>query len=170
MISVFIDGANLHSTLRALKSEMDYKKLLAYFGPDLLRINYYTAILPSGELSTIRPLLDWLAYNGYTVVTKEAKRWTDDSGNVKTKGNMDIEMAVDILEASLFSKRIWLFTGDGDFTYAVQRVKQRGCHVTVASTIRTKPGFIADELRRAADVFVDISDLNVYSTERAKWT
>lgn len=167
MISVLIDAANLHATLRAMRKEMDFKKLReVYFkkvvdshGLDSLRISYYSAVLPDGEVNTIRPLLDWLGYNGYTVVTKEGKKWTDPGGRVKVKGNMDVEMAVDIVEASTYSKFIWIFTGDGDFTYAVNRAKQRGCHVTVVSSIQSDPCFIADELRRAADVFIDLVDV-----------
>jgi uncharacterized LabA/DUF88 family protein len=159
MISVFVDGANLYSTSKALGVEIDFKVVRDIFGKDLLRINYYTAILPDGQYSSIKPMLDWMEYNGYTIVKKDAKEFFDSAtGRRKVKGNMDIEMAVDAREAASHCKDIWLFTGDGDFTYLVQALKRMGCKVTVVSSIKTQPSMIADELRRACDVFMELED------------
>src|SRR6187399_931787 len=160
-IALFIDGANLHATVKTLGFDVDYKRLLMEFGSQgtLLRALYYTAIIEDQEYSSIRPLIDWLDYNGFTVVTKAAKEFTDASGRRKVKGNMDIELAVDALELAEHVDQIVLFSGDGDFRSLVEAVQRRGVRVTVISTISSQPPMIADELRREADVFTDLVEL-----------
>lgn len=159
--AVFIDGANLHATSRGLDFDIDFKKLLAFFKSqgNLLRALYYTALDEDSEYSSLRPLMDWLDYNGYQMVTKPAKSFYDDEGRKKIKGNMDIEMAVDILEMCDRLDHAVLMTGDGDFCALVAAVKRRGCKVTVISSTQTQPSMVADNLRRAADVFIDLADL-----------
>ena len=160
-IAVLIDGANLHATAKTLGFDIDYKRLLMEFQRrgTLLRALYYTAIIDDQEYSSIRPLIDWLDYNGYTVVTKAAKEFTDASGRRRVKGNMDIELAVDAMELAEHVDQIVLFSGDGDFRSLVERVQRRGVHVTVVSTISNHPPTIADDLRRQANVFIDLADL-----------
>ena len=116
-----------------------------------MRAFYYTALIEDQEYSSIRPLLDWLDYNGYTVVTKPAKEFTDSTGRRKVKGNMDIELAVDMMELAPHVDQIVLFSGDGDFRPLVEAVQRRGVRVSVVSTISTQPPMVADELRRQAD-------------------
>lgn len=160
-IALFIDGANLYATAKTLGFDIDYKRLLREFQSrgNLLRAFYYTAIVEDQEYSSIRPLIDWLDYNGYTVVTKATKEFVDQSGRRKVKGNMDIELAVDAMELANYVDHIVLFSGDGDFRSLVEAVQRRGVRVTVVSTISTQPPMVADELRRQADVFLDIADL-----------
>ena len=160
-VAVFIDGANLYAATRTLEFDVDYRKLLAEVRSwgRLLRVFYYTAIVEDDEYSSIRPLLDWLDYNGFTVVTKNAKSYTDDTGRRKIKGNMDIELAVDALEIAPHIDRAVIFSGDGDFTRVVEAMQRKGVHVTVVSTLATKPPMIADELRRQCDEFIDLSTL-----------
>ena len=160
-IALFIDGANLHSTARTLGFEIDYKRLLKEFDGRgiLLRAFYYTAIIEDQEYSSIRPLTDWLSYNGYTVVTKATKEFVDASGRRKVKGNMDIELAVDAMELAQQVDEMVLFSGDGDFRSLVEAVQRRGVRVTVISSIASHPPMIADELRRQADVFTDLVEL-----------
>lgn len=160
--ALFIDGANLYATTKSLGFDIDYKRLLKEFQSrgNLLRAFYYTALIEDQEYSSIRPLLDWLDYNGYTVVTKPAKEFTDAMGRRKIKGNMDLELAVDVMELSDHLDHIVLFSGDGDFRPLVQSVQRKGVRVTVISTISTQPPMIADELRRQADVFIDLQDLS----------
>ena len=157
-IALLIDGANLYSTSKALGFDIDYKRLLKEFQSrgTLLRAFYYTAIIEDQEYSSIRPLIDWLDYNGYTVVTKATKEFIDASGRRKVKGNMDIELAVDAMELAEHVDQIVLFSGDGDFRSLVEAVQRRGVRVTVVSTISTQPPMIADELLRQADVFIDL--------------
>jgi len=157
-IALFIDGANLYATAKSLGFDIDYKRLLQEFQGKgyLLRAYYYTALAEDQEYSSIRPLIDWLDYNGYTVVTKPTKEFVDVAGRRKVKGNMDIELAVDVMQMAESVDHIVLFSGDGDFRYLVEAVQRKGRKVSVISTLSTQPPMIADELRRQADFFVDI--------------
>ena len=154
-IALFIDGANLYATAKSLGFDIDYKRLLREFQSRgyLLRAFYYTAVIEDQEYSSIRPLIDWLDYNGYSVVTKATKEFVDQTGRRKVKGNMDIELAVDAMELAEHIDHMVLFSGDGDFRSLVEAVQRRGVRVTVVSTISTQPPMVADELRRQADVF-----------------
>ncbi|WP_322517244.1 NYN domain-containing protein [Rhodopseudomonas palustris] len=160
-IALFIDGANLYATAKTLGFDIDYKRLLKEFHGrgTLIRAFYYTAIIEDQEYSSIRPLIDWLDYNGYTVVTKATKEFIDASGRRKVKGNMDIELAVNAMELAEHIDQMVLFSGDGDFRSLVEAVQRRGVRVTVISTISSQPPMIADELRRQADVFTDLVEL-----------
>jgi uncharacterized LabA/DUF88 family protein len=160
-IALFIDGANLYAAARALGFDIDYKSLLALFSSkgQLVRAYYYTALMEDQEYLPIRPLVDWLDYNGYTMVTKPTKEFTDSTGRRKIKGNMDMELAIDVMEMAEHLDHIVLFSGDGDFRRLVEAVQRRGVRVTVVSTFRSQPPMVADELRRQADVFVELSEL-----------
>ena len=160
-IALFIDGANLYATAKTLGFDIDYKRLLEIFQSrgTLLRAFYYTTIIEDQEFSSIRPLIDWLDYNGYTVVTKATKEFIDASGRRKVKGSMDIELAVDAMELAAHMDQMILFSGDGDFRSLVAAVQRRGVRVTVVSTIATQPPMIADDLRRQADAFIDLREL-----------
>ena len=158
-VALFIDGVSLHATSRTLGFDIDFKRLLKEFEDrgSLLRAFYYTSMIEDQEYSSIRPLTDWLSYNGYTVVTKAVKEFTDASGRRKVKGNMDIELAVDAMALADQIDQMVLFSGDGAFRYLVEAIQRRGVRVTVISTISTQPPVIADELRRQADVFMDLA-------------
>jgi uncharacterized LabA/DUF88 family protein len=160
-IALFIDGANLYATAKALGFDIDYKRLLALFRTkgQLVRALYYTALAEDQEYSSIRPLVDWLDYNGYTMVTKPTKEFTDALGRRKIKGNMDIELTVDAMRLVDRLDHIVLFTGDGDFRALVAALQQSGRRVSVVSTLQTQPPMVADELRRQADQFIDLADL-----------
>lgn len=160
-IALFIDGSNLYAAARALGFDIDYKKLLDFFSTKgrLIRAFYYTALVEDQEYSPIRPLVDWLDYNGYTMVTKPTKEFTDAMGRRKIKGNMDIELAVDLMEMAEHIDHAILFSGDGDFRSLVEAVQRKGVRVTVISTVQSQPPMVADELRRQADHFSDLSDL-----------
>jgi uncharacterized LabA/DUF88 family protein len=160
-IALFIGGANLYATAKTLGFDIDYKRLLKEFQSrgTLVRAFYYTAVIEDQEFSSIRPLIDWLDYNDYTVVTKATKEFIDASGRRKVKGNMDIELAVDAMELAEHVDQIVLFSGDGDFRSLVEAVQRRGVRVTVVSTISSQPPMVADELRRQADIFTDLLEL-----------
>lgn len=160
-IALFIDGSNLYAAARALGFDIDYRKLLDFFATKgrLIRAFYYTALVEDQEYSPIRPLVDWLDYNGYTMVTKPTKEFTDASGRRKIKGNMDIELAVDLMEMAESIDHAILFSGDGDFRSLVEAVQRKGVRVTVVSTVQSQPPMVADELRRQADHFTDLCDL-----------
>ncbi|MBU0726757.1 MAG: NYN domain-containing protein [Alphaproteobacteria bacterium] len=159
--ALFIDGANLYAAARALGFDIDYKRLLQYFSQKgrLLRAFYYTALIEDNDYSPIRPLVDWLDYNGYTMVTKPTKEFTDSAGRRKIKGNMDIELAIDVMEMAEHIDHIVLFSGDGDFRRLVEAVQRKGVRVSVVSTVRSNPPMVADELRRQADSFIELQEI-----------
>jgi uncharacterized LabA/DUF88 family protein len=161
-LALFIDGTNLYSVARALGFDVDYRRLLEEFRKRgvLVRAYYYTTLVDDQEYTPLRPLVDWLDYNGYRLVTKSAREFTDSQGRKRWRGDMDVEIAVDMMEmAAAGCDHLVLFSGDGDFRYVVQAVQRRGARVTVISTVRSQPPLIADELRRQADCFVDLADL-----------
>lgn len=160
-LALFIDGSNLYAAARALNFDIDYKKLLGEFATrgKLVRAYYYTALMENEEYSPIRPLVDWLDYNGYTMVTKPTKEYTDATGRRKIKGNMDIELAVDAMEMAPYLDHILIFSGDGDFRCLVESLQRQGKRVSVVSTIQSQPPMVADELRRQANNFIELNDL-----------
>lgn len=160
-VALFIDGANLHAASRSLGFDIDFKRLLAVFRERarLVRALYYTAVDEDPEYSSIRPLIDWLDYNGFTMVTKPAKSFTDADGLRRLKGNMDVELAVDAIRLAPQLDHIVLFTGDGDFRSLAAVLQEMGKRVSVVSSLVTHPPMVADELRRQADQFIEISDL-----------
>jgi len=161
-IALFIDGANLYSAAKGLAFDIDYRKLLEEFRRRgrLIRASYYTALVEDQDFSPIRPLVDWLDYNGYTLVTKPAKEFTDATGRRRFKGDMDVELAVDLVEAAAFVDHAFLFSGDGDFLAAIEAVQRKGMRVSVVSTIKSNPPMASDDVRRAADNFIDLADLS----------
>lgn len=160
-VGLFIDGSNLYAAARALDFDIDYKNLLKVFSDQgrLVRAFYYTALIEDQEYSPIRPLVDWLDYNGYTMVTKPTKEFTDSAGRRKIKGNMDIELAVDVLEMAEHLDHAVIFSGDGDFRRLVEAVQRKGVRVSIVSTVKSNPPMVADELRRQADYFIDLNDI-----------
>jgi uncharacterized LabA/DUF88 family protein len=159
--ALFIDGANLYSAARGLQFDIDYKKLLAEFRKRtrLIRATYYTALLEDQDFSPLRPLVDWLDYNGYALSTKAAKEYQDSTGRRRIKGDMDVEIAVDMMEVSGNLDHAVLFSGDGDFVALARAIQRKGVRVSVVSTTRSNPPMASDELRRQADNFIDLTDL-----------
>jgi uncharacterized LabA/DUF88 family protein len=160
-LALFIDGANLYSAARSLGFDIDYKLLRSEFmrRGKLVRAFYYTALLDTDDYSPVRPLVDWLNYNGFAMVTKPAKEFTDSAGRRKIKANMDIELAVDAMEMAAHVDHIVLFSGDGDFKRLVESIQRRGVRVSIVSTIRSSPPMIADDLRRQCDNFIELDEL-----------
>jgi len=160
-VALFIDGVKLHATARSLGFDLDYKRLLKEFKDHgtLLRAFYYTTVMEDVEYCTVRPLVDWLDYNGFTVVTKAIREPVDDSGRRRARGNMDIDLAVDAMDIADHVDEIVLFTGDGNFRPLIVALQRRGIRVTIVSTIASEPPMVADELRRQADEFIDLADL-----------
>jgi uncharacterized LabA/DUF88 family protein len=160
-LALFIDGANLYGAAKGLQFDIDYKRLLELFARKgiLVRAFYYTAVAEDQEFSPLRPLVDWLDYNGFSVVTKPLKEFTDAQGRRRVKGNMDIELAIDVMEMSEQVDHIVIFSGDGDFRRLVEAAQRKGRRVSVVSTIRTQPPMVADELRRQADNFIELDEL-----------
>jgi uncharacterized LabA/DUF88 family protein len=160
-MALFIDGANLYTTAKVLGFGIDYDRLLKEFQSrgTVVRAFFYTTIIEDQDNVLIRPLLDWLDYNGYTVVTKAAKEYFDSIGRRKIKGNIDIELTVDAMELADHIDEMVLFSGDGDFRPLVEAMQRRGVRVTVVSTTSTQPPTIGEELRRQSDLFTDLIEL-----------
>lgn len=158
--AIFIDGANLYAASRALGFDVDYRRLIAAFEhSNLIRAFYYSALLDSEEYSPLKPLTDWLAYNGYILVTKPAKEYIDSAGKRRIKGNMSIELAIDMLEIAPYIEHAVLFSGDSEFRRLVEAVQRRGVRVSVVSTTKSATPMIADDLRRQADQFVELASI-----------
>jgi uncharacterized LabA/DUF88 family protein len=160
-VGLFIDGPNLHATSKALGFDIDFKRLASQFQclGSTWRAFYYTTLPEDQANCPLRPLIDWLDYNGYTVVTKTAKEFIDASGRRKIKADIGVELAVDAMTfAGQFDEMV-LFSGDGDLRSMVEAVQRRGVRVTVVSTMSTQRPMVADELRRQADVFIDLASL-----------
>jgi uncharacterized LabA/DUF88 family protein len=160
-VALFIDGASLYSTGRALGLDIDYRRLLEVFRDKgrLVRAHYYIALIEDQECLPMRPLIDWLDYHGYTVVTKSAKEFSEAIGRRKVKGNINIELAVDMLEMAQHFDHVILFSGDGDLRRLIVTMQRKGLRVSVVSTLKSSPPVVADELRRQADDFIELSDL-----------
>ncbi len=166
--ALFIDGANLYSASRNLGFDVDYRNMLEFFRSKtrVTRAYYYSAILETEEYSPLKPLTDWLAYNGYSLITKPAREFTDATGRRRVKGNMDVELAVDMLELAPKLDHAVLFSGDSDFRRLVEAVQRLGVRVSVVSTVRSSPPMVGDELRRQADQFIDLADIAAGFTRR----
>jgi uncharacterized LabA/DUF88 family protein len=160
-IAIFIDGASLYMMSKSIDCDIDYKRLLDLFRQKgrLVRALYYTTINEDAEYNSIRPLIDWLEYNGYTVITKIANACSGGSGRHKSKSSMDVELAVDAMRLSVELDHIVLFSGDGDFRSLVAALQMNGLRVSIVSTLQTQPAMVADELRRQADQFIDLVHL-----------
>jgi uncharacterized LabA/DUF88 family protein len=166
--ALFIDGVSLYSASRNLGFDVDYRELREYFQKEtmLIRAYYYSAIVEKEEYSPLKPLTDWLSYNGYMLVTKAAREFTDINGRKRVKGDMSVELAVDMMEMAPKIEHAILFSGDADYRRVVEAVQRMGVRVTVVSTIKTQPPMAADELRRQADEFVDLVDICANFTRR----
>lgn len=167
-VALFIDGANLYAASRNLGFDIDYRSMLEFFRrkSNVIRAYYYAALLDTEEYSPLKPLTDWLAYNGYTLITKTAREFTDAAGRRRVKGNMDVELATDMLELAPAIDHAVLFSGDSDFRRLVEAVQRRGVRVTVVSSIRTSPPIAADDLRRQADQFLELAEIGAEFTRR----
>jgi uncharacterized LabA/DUF88 family protein len=163
--ALFIDGSNFYAASRSLNMDIDYAKLHAYFsqGTNLIRAYYYTALPEDQEFSPLRPLIDWLDYNGFAVVSKLTREFTDpETGKKRIKGNMDMEIALDMLKLAPFIDHAILFSGDGDFCRLLEDVQGMGVRVSVVSTTKTNPPMVADSLRRMADIFIEMDQIRAH--------
>lgn len=160
-LALLIDGASLFSASRALRFDIDYKLLLKEFSRrgKLLRALYYSALLESDDPTPIRPLIDWLNYNGFITVTKPAREFTDSMGRKKIKGNMDMELAMDAMELAPHVDHVVIFAGDADFCPLVESLQRKGLRVSIVSTMRSQPPMISNDLRRKCDNFIELDAL-----------
>lgn len=167
-MALFIDGQSLHYTAKALGFDIDFKRLLEDFGwrGFLLRAYYYAQVREDPDANVLRPLLDWLAYNGFVVRQTISKDAHDTADRRKFKRNIGVNLAVDALELAPSIERMFLFAGDSDLATIVRAVQRRGVHVTVVSTMAAKPQVISEELRRSANSFLDLGALRAAISRR----
>ncbi len=158
-VAVFFDMSNLYFAARDLGVRIDYARLLEFLanGRRLHRAYAYMAISP--EENSAIPFLTWLRRNGFRVITKPLKRFSDGT----TKGDLDMELAVDLLSQAPYIDVAVIVSGDGDFTYLVDRAQRLGLRVEIAST----PRYTAIELLEIADRYIDLeSNLSIFALER----
>ena len=150
-IAIFIDGSNLFYAASHLNIEVDYRRLLSSLvrGRRLLRAYFYTGVDPQNEKQ--RGFLLWLNRHGHRVVSKELTHLPDGS----RKANMHVEMAVDMMRISEYCPNITLLGGDGNLSYALQVLSQRGIYIEVVSL----QSMTSDSLIDLADSYTDLADL-----------
>jgi uncharacterized LabA/DUF88 family protein len=159
--ALFIDGPNLFMAAKLLQTQIDYRSLLTHFNENsnLLRASYYSTVVetPGDQYISLTPLLDFLDYNGYTVVKKMSREYTDAQGNRKAKNHtMKVEMTIDMIELAPRLDHVVLFSGDGDLLMLVDTLKRKGVRTTIVSTVHGETPVISDDMRRIGDSFVDL--------------
>lgn len=167
--ALFIDGASLHHAARNLGFEVDFRSLRTLFeeNTDFQRAYYYAAMPETDDYSPLKPLTDWLAYNGYYLITKPAREFTDGTGRRRVKGNMDVELTADLLLQAPRLDHAVIISGDSDLRRAVEAAQGLGTRVSVISSLRTSPPMIGDDLRRQTDTFIELADVAYYFTRRS---
>lgn len=161
-VAFFIDGANFYQTARNLNVDIDYRRMLTSFVGEayLLRAHYYTAMADDQEFSSLRPLIDWLDYNGFQITTKPMREFTDNHGQKRrVRPSLDVDLTVDAMTLADTINHIVLFSGDGQYLALVEALQKKGVKVTVVSSLKTTPSMVSDDLRRTADHFLDLADL-----------
>jgi uncharacterized LabA/DUF88 family protein len=157
-IGIFIDGSNLYWSAKVLGFRVDFTKILKFYKDqgEVTHAFYFTALPPKDVQSELRRMIDFIDYNGWTVIQKETKQYLNADGASKLKGNMDVEIAVHVGEVAPFITDLVLFSGDGDFRVLLESIQRRyGIHTTVVSA----RSLVADALRRQSHEFKDLSDL-----------
>lgn len=160
-LALFIDGANLHGAARAHGFDIDFRRFFYLFARKgrLVRAFYYTTVIENQELSSLRPLIDWLDYNSYTVLTKPVRDYTDSHDRLRVKSTIHVDLAIDALGMADHVDHIILVSGDGEYQRLVATIQRKGVRVTIVSTLQSNPPMVSDELRRQADGFLEVVDL-----------
>lgn len=153
-VGVFVDAANIELACDRLRARIDWRKLLDFLteGRQLVRAIAYSPVHddPGVSLETQR-FAEPFMNKGFRVVTKPLKRFADGS----IKANVDIEMALDIMEMLDRLDVVCLVSGDGDFQRLVEVVQMKGVRVEVIGVGTST----ASQLRNAGDRFVDIQNI-----------
>jgi uncharacterized LabA/DUF88 family protein len=158
--ALLIDGQNLHFTAKALGFDIDFKRLRVEFEQrgTVVAAYYYSTFIENGGYSSVKRLMDWLSYNGFTVVTKSVKEHDgSEEGRRKFNRTIGVELSVDAFEIARHVDEIIIFSGDGDLRPLVEALQRKGRYVTIVSSLRTS--MIADDLRRQADEFIELNNL-----------
>lgn len=154
--AVFIDGGNMYHAAKKLGFKIDFLRLKNYFVPSkavLFQAFYYAAFDTTQPF--IMRILDWLRHNDFVVVTKEVKKFPGSF----MKGNLDVELVIDMMINAQYYDIAILISGDGDFTRCVSELQNRGKIVHVVSTEKTEPSLLAQELKQQADEFIELAEI-----------
>lgn len=159
-VILFVDGREFSACQRALGFNVDFKLLLSVYRARarLIRAMYYTTMVVQDE-DSLRPLVDWLEYNGFRLFTKSLHEKVDREGRPYVRGNTRAEMAVDAVDMADHADHFVFFANDASFSHAAAVLQRRGKRVSVVSTMMTDPPLVADGLRRQVDHFIDLASL-----------
>lgn len=159
--AVLIDGYNTLSTTKLLKFDIDFRKLLNLFQNKtrLVKIYYFASLRDNpADHDPMIPVIQWMMYNGYNVISKKMNEFMNID-NIQSKGNMDVEISVTVLEMVKSVDHIVLFTGDENFRFLIEAVQRMGTRITVCSSMQCQPQIMSDDLRRQADNFIELNNL-----------
>ncbi|MCX7607420.1 MAG: NYN domain-containing protein [Bacteroidia bacterium] len=149
---IFVDVQNIFSAIRATypHARVNYQALKDFFLQDKECVSTFTAFSSyDPEREEQKRFLMALALMGYRVIAKPIKRLP--SGDVKA--NMDIEVAMEVLEVSSSLDEVVIVSGDGDFAVLVSRLVHKGKVVRVMGPDQ----FSAPELIQACHEFLSLS-------------
>jgi uncharacterized LabA/DUF88 family protein len=148
-VFVFIDGASLFYAALQLRIEINYTKLLQRLsnGRSLIRAYFYTGVDSNNPKQ--QNFLAWMRRNGYRVVAKELVQYPDGS----KKANLEIELAIDMLTLAGYCDTVVLLSGNGELSYVVSKVVDRGVQVELVSL----PVMVSNSLRNTVDRFIDLT-------------
>ncbi len=155
-VAIFIDGENIHYSAKHLNMRLDYLKLCARLAGNrrLVRSYFYTAVSNQSEGKI--DFINFLKLNGFTVVTKEIKSFSDDQGQARSvRSSLDMELAIDVLDMTQHLDVVILCTGDGDFKPLVNSVSRQGRRVEVCALRE----MTSTDLIAAADVYTDLASM-----------
>ena len=162
-VAIFIDGSNLWQTCRNLNMKINFKQLREWAAEqNTIWLGYYTGLVSNrDEENPLIKMTDWLSYNGYIVVKKQASTVNSNDSDEERiiKGNIDVDITVDMMLMAENVDTIILFSGDGDFIPVVEAVQRKyGVYVICVSS--TKPvNIVSGELRRKVNQFIELDDL-----------
>ena len=143
-VGVFIDVQNVYYGARKLKGKLDFDALMESAIVDRRLIQCTAYVVESKEIDQ-SGFIARLQHKAIEVRRKSLRVRVDGS----SKGDWDMELALDILDAAASLDVVVLVSGDGDFTSLVKRVKRIGPRVEVIAF----PRHTAKSLLEAADRF-----------------
>lgn len=159
-LAIFIDGQHLFSASRNLGFDVDYRNFLECFRKKgkVIRAYYYAVHVDNGEYSPLKPLTDWLAYNGYALSMRTTTEHTDSQGRRRIP-HTDLEMLADMFGIADHVDHMVIVTGNGGYCRGVSLIQQRGVRVSVLSSIKTDSPMLSDDLRRTCDQFIELQEI-----------
>ena len=173
-VGVFVDAENIKFNGGYQLRYDVLRRFAARYGGTLLRLNTYIAY----DQERAREDSDYARKSniyqqmvrefGWKIIVKPVRRYVDEDGNVTTKANADLDMAVDAMLQAENLDLVLLVTGDGDFLQVVTALQNHGCRVELLAFKN-----VSMALQRQVDAFYRgylIPDLLPFSYEpRNEW-